>query len=387
VRLKPDPALLGDFFAAGAHLFPLTAHNDASLEPRHRGKRPWRKGWNGPNAKPLTPADARRHMNTGRNIGNRLEATDLVIDIDPRSFGDGVDYSDPDIALRAAIAALDDWCDQLGFDRSRWPVYITGSGGLHVRLKKPADVAIMTRIEGRPGFEVKTKGTYVVASGSVHPKTGRLYEPDELNLASLKDAPEAPAALLDLLRKPTYSGPVGGGEILPEELAVMLEALNPADFRDHDKWFPFMGACHDATGGDGEEAFVAWSASDPVYADDSELIRARWQSLQAGKAGNATVATLYKYISDAGRADLIPARDAISAAEDFDEPIDPDHLTDQGQSNGRPLIKYAEHRLPETLDAAEAALLSADAPLYQMQGQLARPIRLDAAAVAEEAGS
>ena len=332
VRPRPDPALLADFFAAGAHLFPLTAHDDASLEPHHRGKRPWRKGWNAPDAKSLTPAAARRHMKAGRNVGNRLEATDLVLDIDPRSFGDGVDNSDPDLALSAAIAALDAWCDEHGFDRSRWPVYITGSGGLHVRLKKPADVAIMTRVEDRPGFEVKTKGTYIVASGSVHPKTGRLYEPDELNVASLKDAPEAPAALLDLLRKPTHSGPIGGGEITPEELAVMLEVLNPADFRDHDKWFALMGACHDATGGDGEEEFAAWSASDPGYADHSEMVRTRWQSLQPGKPGNATVRTLYRYISDAGRADLIPDPDVISAADDFAEPIDAEWLADDADA-------------------------------------------------------
>ena len=167
--------LISDFFAAKAHLFPLTAFNDEALDIRSRGKRPWRKGWNKPDAKPLTPEQARRHMEAGRNIGDRLKPTDLVIDIDPRNFDDGADYSDPSVAAEASMAALRAWCMKHQFDMSDWPIYLTGSGGLHVRLKKPAERRILGKLPDRPGFEFKTAGTFVVAAGSVHAKTGCLY--------------------------------------------------------------------------------------------------------------------------------------------------------------------------------------------------------------------
>ena len=79
--------------------------------------------------------------------------------------------------------------------------------------------------------------------------------------------------------------------------------------------------------------------------------RVRWQSLKTGKAGNATVATLFKAVIDAGRGDLIPSSHT-SARDDFDDDIEDDHQT--SVADPRPVIRYAEHKLPENLDQAEA---------------------------------
>lgn len=49
-----------------------------------------------------------------------------------------------------------------------------------------------------------------------------------------------------------------------------------------------------------------------------------------------------------------------------------------GRQDARPKVVYSENRLPETLDAAEDALLAAGVPIYQMSGRLVRPVRLDA---------
>lgn len=49
----------------------------------------------------------------------------------------------------------------------------------------------------------------------------------------------------------------------------------------------------------------------------------------------------------------------------------------EGSPDNRPRVVYSENRLPETLDAAEAAILNAGAPIYQMAGMLVQPVRLD----------
>ena len=110
-----------------------------------------------------------------------------------------------------------------------------------------------------------------------------------------------------MLTKSSVQSAPGGGELTPEQLAGLLAVLDPTDYGDHDKWFSLMCACHEATGGSGEDEFLAWSASDPAYADQEEVNRARWQSLKSGKAGNATVATLFKAVIAAGRGELIPS--------------------------------------------------------------------------------
>lgn len=49
----------------------------------------------------------------------------------------------------------------------------------------------------------------------------------------------------------------------------------------------------------------------------------------------------------------------------------------EGRAEDRPEVVYSENRLPETLDAAEAALLASSVPIYQSAGRLVQPIRLD----------
>lgn len=49
----------------------------------------------------------------------------------------------------------------------------------------------------------------------------------------------------------------------------------------------------------------------------------------------------------------------------------------EARADDRPEVVYSENRLPETLDAAEAALLASQVPIYQSAGRLVQPIRLD----------
>lgn len=58
-----------------------------------------------------------------------------------------------------------------------------------------------------------------------------------------------------------------------------LWSLDPTDFRDHEAWFSLLVAAKEA--GIECDDFIAWSTSDPAYADAGEAIARRWASLSA----------------------------------------------------------------------------------------------------------
>lgn len=270
------------FAEAGYALFPLGVRSKA---PQHyrwqtRGYRDF---------------DFGHWLAIGGNIGIRLGTTDLVIDVDPRNFADG---DDPLARLREAVGA----------DLADAPTTITGSGGRHLFFGLPADTRVLGRLAGYEGIDLKASGGLVVAPGSIHPDTGRPYRLDpERPPPAFTD--RAPAALLDLIRRPDRGARAGGGgEITPEQLAVLLDALDPADFGrgKYVAWIALAAACHDATNGDGLDVWLAWCARDPTYgADAAASVIAHWQSFEAGRPNGATFRTLLAAVSAAGRQDLV----------------------------------------------------------------------------------
>ena len=250
--------------------------------------------------------DAVEWLGTGHNVGVRLRDRDLVVDVDPRNGGD---------------ASLDRLEADLGLDlRNSFPFVRTGSGGLHIYMAKPPHLRTATKLTGYRGVEFKTKGTQVVAPGSIHPERGEPYAVDPLS--DFGNVPEAPEALLGALEVQDIVWPAEAGRHAPEELQAMLRCLDVLGYSDdHDRWLELMMACHFATAGAGREEFVAWSTSDPAYAHDEELIRYRWDSLRLDGARPVTERTLYRALVTAGRADLLPRE---SAAEEFAaDPLDP----------------------------------------------------------------
>ncbi|MBN4983977.1 bifunctional DNA primase/polymerase [Stenotrophomonas maltophilia] len=187
---------------------------------------------------------------------------------------------------RAEADPLAELVRDLRLDLSQAPHTVTGSGGHHYWFTKPTDVQLLDSLEDYPGVEFKSHGRQVVAAGSVHP-CGRRYEWDDLS-PDLDDAPELPATLLRLTRRPVraHGDAAGLGELTPEMLAASLEHLDPCDFQDHDsQWLPLMMACHHATNGDGRQEFIDWSTQDPRYSDDAWTIGRRWDSLHASPTG------------------------------------------------------------------------------------------------------
>ena len=265
------------------------------------------KGWR--EASPLKMAAAEECLRGGHNVGVRLRPVDLVVDIDPRNFPDG---DNPKARLE----------QDLGIELNDFPHVVTGGGGSHFYMTKPADFAVRETLSAYPGIEFKSLGRQVVAAASLH-ESGRRYIWDNDPLAvHLRDVRPAPDVLLRLLEAARSAPSSEAGLRSDEDLAAMLSGLDVFDYRDHDRWLELMMACHDATAGTGRAEWIEWSTQDPNYAGAGEEIGSRWDSLGRPKAGSrVTERTLFKALIEAGRGDLIPPSDP---AGDF--PADPSSL-------------------------------------------------------------
>jgi Bifunctional DNA primase/polymerase, N-terminal/Family of unknown function (DUF5906)/Primase C terminal 2 (PriCT-2) len=292
---QPVFEVLQALIEAGHELIPLN------------GKTPAAKGWRA--AKPLEPEKAVERLELAKgNVGVRLRPTDLVIDVDPRNFDDGDDpvhrlESDLDIRL------------------ADWMTTVTGSGGTHHYMRVESGQSFLNALAAYPGIEFKAHGRQVVAPGSIHPETGQPYVlqmPDPLD-----ERAEAPATLLDLIRRPVGALAAEPGILTPEKLAELLALLDPTEFASNDLWFPVMAASHHATGGDGLEEFLAWSAGDAGYVGHEARIAPRWNSLHADSSGRRfTAGTLAVELRGRGH-EAEAAR--LSATIDFPEDAEGQH--------------------------------------------------------------
>ncbi len=299
--MKTDP--IDTYREAGYQLMPLhhwqATRTTADGRVTKLGKAPYYPDWT---TVTLTDFDPRAHLARGGNVGVRLAPEDLVIDVDPRHFRDG---DEPLIRLLADFAIPADT-----------PTVITGSGGLHLYLKFDGSHRVVDTLDEYPGVEFKSRGRQVVAAGSRHPDTGALYEFD-VTSAPLTSRREAPAALLRVIRRADVTHAESAPRrVTIEQLASMLEVLDPTEFRDHARWRDLMMACHDATEGAGRDEFVRWSVSDPQYEDHAWLVGRQWDTVRR-ETGSAriTFRTLFKLVSEAGHADRLPRP---SAEDDFD---------------------------------------------------------------------
>lgn len=321
---RTEPGQLAPYAAAGLSLIPLHRHDaldEHAGKVRKRGKSPLHRDWTN---RDYSGLDAAAHMAKGGNVGVRLSASDLVVDVDPRNFGTAPDGER--LTLEHPENPFARLCRDAGLDPFGCPTVETGSGGLHVYLRKPAETSLVVTLRDYPGVEFKSLGAQVVAAGSLHPDTMLNYAWDPLGVGlGAGGAPAAPDALLRLAVRPVAAAPAGGGEYDGDQLAAMLSRLDPGDFRDQDRWLQLMMACHHATVGEGRQEFLDWSTGDPLYADDAWRIGARWDSLHVDggrSSGHAvTVRTLHKFLTDAGAGDCIPR---TPAADDFAETADED---------------------------------------------------------------
>lgn len=294
----PNPDLLRRHIAAGHDVIPLHPPSYVDHRGRPRGKTPRDPNWRHHD---YSGESAAKWMEDGHNVGVRLRPEDLVIDIDPRNFPDG-----DDVKSRFAL--------DFALNLDEVPRTVTGGGGDHYYLRKPANLSVRAAVDAYPGIEFKTHGVQVVAAGSTHPGTGRHYRIDDI-FDDLGSPPMLPDTLRAAIARPAHSSVVQPGLHTPEELAMMLDGLDPCEFDSDAKWFPLLAASHHATGGTGCDEFIEWSLRDPNYAGNEWEIRRRWESLSSGEGKRLiTFRTLYDQLYRHGEGSRIPQ---TAAAEDF----------------------------------------------------------------------
>jgi len=291
----------------------MTRHPRVTATIRKDGKRPIHNDWTKRNYPPAARV-IDLCVRDNRNVGLRLPADIVVMDIDLRNGGN---------------QGWDNLCLEYGIDEAIFPCTITGSGGRHYWARKPADVPVVDTLKDFDGVEFKSKGRQVVAAGSIHPETEEHYRWDA-NAPAPDQIPDMPEELLRAITRPQRPAVTSGGQLDQEQAEAVLARLNPEDFREHDKWLKLMMAMHHATGGEARQEFIDWSISDPKFADQADHIGRRWDSLHTDKGGEAvvTIGTLRHFLAEAGALDVLPP-DSEQAAADFEGADDPDMPDDE----------------------------------------------------------
>lgn len=242
--------------------------------------------WN--DAKDIGADGVRKLLRAGFNYGVRLKQHQGVIDIDPRNGGSMEHFT------------------KLGIDLTEYPIVLTPSGGFHVYVLFPPGIEIYKNRPEFPGVDFKSIGGYVVGPGSVHPDfpNGPKYLWDDFSATTFPPKLCPPVLLATITRSLSSSdelaGMVEADLWTVEQLEEVLGRLNVEEFRDNESWFALMTAVHEATGGLGKEAFLEWSTSDPKYSEHEKIIGKRWDSLRAGKSGNAGAGTLLHILLEHG---------------------------------------------------------------------------------------
>lgn len=182
-----DPSVLDQYLETRWQLIPLhkpfTLVEDRKGRKKLAGKIPLHRNWQ------KQVYDSKEIIATAggiRNVGVRPRKDQVVIDVDPRNGGE---------------LGFKRLCNDFGINADNYPTVITGSGGKHLYATKPADLPVLDTLEGYAGVEFKSAGRQVVAAGSLHPETRRLYEWDFLSVP-LKDAPPLPSKLLKAITRP-----------------------------------------------------------------------------------------------------------------------------------------------------------------------------------------
>lgn len=323
----------------------------AGKVPREKG--PWR----------LFPyAEAKRRIVQGGNVGFVIPSNMLVIDVDPRNGG-----LESYEKLLTAIGAPDlSTC---------YPTAITGGGGLHIYAAHTiGPEKIATFNPQFPGIDIKRRGGYVVAAGSIHPETKKPYEVynDQTRI------PPILPALLSLYKRsirpvaPTESEALTVGEIItPAELAELLARLDVSLYNTNETWFPIMCAARNATRGAGVEEFLSWSLSDPKFAGDEQTIRARWDSVRHDTPNPITLGTLRAEVSRAQLSGIASALDPVTEPPaEIAEPTADDDQRSYGYKNDGDLPHLIALRVLER----HILISASDGRFWEYNGKYWKPI-------------
>jgi hypothetical protein len=146
------------------------------------------------------------HANIGIAMGN--DSGIFVLDVDPRRGGDESLQQ-----VQEKYGALPDG-----------PRVRTGGGGENLYFMMPPGVTVRSRVALRPGIDVRGKGSYAVAVGSVH-ASGRKYLWQKGKTPSQLPVPVCPDWLLHLISEQRPPQPKAGNPILERRRNSTLASL------------------------------------------------------------------------------------------------------------------------------------------------------------------
>lgn len=266
-----------------------TAGHDLIIVEKN-GKAPVQKAWT---TRPRNTGERlKRAIEEGYNLGIRLKATDLVIDVDVKNDAQG-ELSWKRLCKRFPSLA------QIPHTTT------TPSGGFHIWMTKEATDKISKTNKEYPGIDFLSKGAQVLIGGCTTPNGvytdlgNDKHYPMPLNMAREMDV---------ILPRATESPQTGVWD--GEQLRMALAHIDPLGFRGDDrKWSSFAMSCHCVTGGAGKIAWLDWAQQDPQYRDDQfrDMNGQRWDSFTANKTGGVTGLTLLQQLNAAGATDMAEA--------------------------------------------------------------------------------
>lgn len=212
----------------------------------------------------------------------------LVVDIDERNGGQD-SYAKLVERVPSVISA--------GF------IVRTGSGGnsKHLYFRLGESTALVQSLSEYPGIDFKSSG-YVVGPGSLH-ASGNRYE---VLTGSPADIGQAPAELIDLLKKPERHRSVVNGNPVDytlQDLRDMVMAIPNTPETNHEVYIRIGMGLHQATGGVDEAFHIwdEWARQSSRYNKNGKRSRIenRWHSF--GKCADpVTLGTLMHYAEEAG---------------------------------------------------------------------------------------
>jgi hypothetical protein len=273
-----------DFHRAGFRVFPLhgadsegnceCGNPECKMPYKHPRSAGWQKTplWS---SEQLELMEETGQFTTGYGV---LCSGLIVVDVDARNGG------------LDSLAKLPIDLDNAGL------IVATGSGGgsRHFYFRAPEGVSLVHHLPQFPGIDFKSSG-FVVGPGSRH-ISGKTYT---LIDGNVDDIEEAPAALVDLLRRPERHRTEYNGapmDVSHDDIAAMLGYINGTEMH-YDEWIKVGMAIHHSLGGHGYDLWDAWSQKSPKY--DATGMDHKWHSF--GKSSNpVTIGTLIHYAEQGG---------------------------------------------------------------------------------------
>jgi len=299
-----------DFYEAGFRIFPLWRFKNGQCECGNPectalGKHPRASNWQHTpewDVDQIDTMEAIGHFQGGYGV---LCKGLLVIDVDARNGG---------------VPSFEQLCDDAPEIRGADFIVETGSGGgsRHVYYAIPETIAMVSHLAEYPGIDFKSSG-FVVGPGSRHASGGSYKALD----GTPYDIGQAPAALIDKLRKPERYRTEYNGTALDVSNADIADMLRyvPNDDAHYDDWVKMGMAIHQATGGTGFDIWCEWSATSSKH--DERDMQKRWHSF--GKSANpVTIGTLIHLAEQGGwqRAVEFVGADDFAADADNIDPLD-----------------------------------------------------------------